>query len=86
MHLEYARVAIVEDKVRLIKSSLEQIKFSKPYVHHLNIEKKSNYQKDRASTLRYICGSLNDDDDALVAEYDTAQQVWEMPYVKIYKG
>jgi hypothetical protein len=67
MLIEYARVATVEDNVSSIQSSLEQLKLSKTNTIHLNIGKKSKYQKDRASVLSYICRSLKDDDEALVA-------------------
>jgi hypothetical protein len=75
--IEYARVATVKDNVSSIQSGLEQLKLSETNTIHLNIEKKSKYQKDRASALSYICRSLNDDDEALVDEYDTAQQIWK---------
>jgi hypothetical protein len=77
MLIEYARVATVEDNMSSFQSSLEQLKLSETNTIHLNIEKKSKYQKDRASALSYICRSLNDDDEALVDEYDTAQQIWK---------
>jgi hypothetical protein len=59
--------------VSSIQSSLEQLKLNETNTIHLYIEKKSNYQKDRASPLSYICRSLNDDDEAMVDKYDTAQ-------------
>jgi uncharacterized protein YcbK (DUF882 family) len=77
MLIEYTRVAIVEDNVSSIQSSLKQLKLSETNTIHLNIEKKSKYQKNRASALSYICRSLNDNDEALVDEYDTAQQIWK---------
>jgi uncharacterized protein YcbK (DUF882 family) len=75
MLLEYARVATVEDNVSSIQSSLEQLKLSETNIIHLNIEKKSKSQKDRASALSYICRSLNDEDEAQIDEYDTTQQI-----------
>jgi hypothetical protein len=40
MLIEYAIVAIVEDNVTSIQSSLEELKLSKTNTIHLNIEKK----------------------------------------------
>jgi ribosomal protein L11 methylase PrmA len=78
--IEYARVATVENNMSSIQSSLEHLKLSETNTIHLNIEKMSKYQKDRASALSYICRSLNDNDEALFDEYNTAQQTWK--YVK----
>jgi hypothetical protein len=75
--IEYARVATVKDNLSSIQSVPEQLKLSETNTIYLNIEKRSKYQKDRASILSYICRSLNDDDEALVDEYDTAQQIWK---------
>jgi hypothetical protein len=66
-----ARVPTVEDNLSSIQSGLEQLKLSETNTIHLNIEKKSKYQKNSASALSYICRSLNDDNEALVDEYDT---------------
>jgi hypothetical protein len=74
--IQYARVATVEDNLSSVQSGLEQLNSSNATTIHLNIEKKMKYQKDRASALSYICRSLNDDDEALVDEYDTAEQLW----------
>src|SRR4030088_623869 len=38
----------------------------------LNIEKHENYLKDEANALYYMCQSLDDDDEALINEYETA--------------
>jgi hypothetical protein len=75
--IEYARVATVEDNVSSIQSSLEQLKLSETNPIHLNIEKKSKYQKDRASALLYIYRSLNDDDKTIVDEYETISHIWK---------
>jgi hypothetical protein len=72
MLIEYAKVPPVEENVSSIQSSLEQLKLSKTNTIYLNIEEKSKYPMDRASTLSYIGRSLNDDDEALVDKYDTA--------------
>jgi hypothetical protein len=77
----YARVARVKDNMSSIQSSLGQLKLSKTNTIPLNIEKQSKYQKDMASALSYICRFLNDDDEALVDEYDNAQQIWK--YLKL---
>jgi hypothetical protein len=76
MIIEYARVATVENNVSSNQSGLEKLKLSKTNTIYLNIEKKSKYQKERASVLSYIRRSLNNDDEALVDKYDIAQQIW----------
>jgi hypothetical protein len=72
MLIESVRVATVDDNVSSIQNGLEQLKLSTINTIHLNIVKMSKYQKNRASALLYICRSLNDDNKALVEEYDTA--------------
>jgi hypothetical protein len=74
--IPYARVAAIEDDLSSVQSGLEQLNLSDATTIHHNIEKKTKYQKDRASALSYICRSLNDDYEALVDEYDTAERLW----------
>ena len=42
----------------------------------LNIDKHEKYLIDKANTLYYMCQSLDDDDEALVNEYETAYTLW----------
>jgi len=42
----------------------------------LNIDKHEKYLKDEANALYYMCQSLDDDDEALVNEYETAYTLW----------
>lgn len=43
----------------------------------INIEKGAKYSKDEATALMYICQPLNDDDQALIDEYETAKSLWD---------
>jgi hypothetical protein len=71
MFIEYARVVTIKDNVSLNPSSLKQLKLSNTNIIHLNIKKKLKYQKNRTSSLLYNCRSLNNDNQALVKEYNT---------------
>jgi hypothetical protein len=68
--IQDARLAIVKNNLSSVQSELEQLNLSYTTTVHLNIQKKTKYEKDRVSVLLYICRSLNDD-GALVDEYDT---------------
>jgi hypothetical protein len=68
--IEYARVAIIEDNMSFIQINIEQLKLSNTNTIHLNIKKKTKYLKDRVCTLSYICRSFNNDNEAVVDEYD----------------
>jgi hypothetical protein len=70
--IQYARVARVEDNMSSNQSSLKQLKLSTTKIIHLNIERKSKYQKDRVSALSYICRYLNNENEVLVDEYYSA--------------
>jgi hypothetical protein len=43
----------------------------------LNIDKKAKYQKDAGTVKFYLLQGLNDDDQALLDEYDTPKALWE---------
>jgi NTP pyrophosphatase (non-canonical NTP hydrolase) len=52
----------------------------------VNIDKNKLFLKDEASAISFICQSLNDDDEALTDEHDTAYDLWvhlKSKYTKI---